>query len=120
MQDEAASLIFQFVLDLFASCEHPKEVHVISRKKLLQAVARRADLAASLDVWYRVAKRAQWKSIVDVRLLFPSADAVGRYTVFNIKGNSYRLIAEINYISGRVFIRHVLTHAECDQGAWRL
>jgi len=95
-------------------------VHVISRKKLREAVARHGEVGTSLDVWYRTAKRAQWKSIADVRQVFPSADAVGKYTVFNIKGNAYRLIVELNYRTGRIFIRHVLTHAEYDKGGWRL
>ena len=95
-------------------------VHVISRKKLLDAVARHADLAVPLDVWYRVAKTADWKSLADVRETFPSADGVGKYTVFNIKGNAHRLIVEINYRSRRLFLRHVLTHAEYDKGAWRV
>jgi len=50
----------------------------------------------------------------------PSADGVGKYTVFNIKGNAYRLIVEINYRSRRLFLRHVLTHAEYDKGAWKV
>jgi mRNA interferase HigB len=44
---------------------------------------------------------------------------VDRFTVFNIKGNSYRLITEINYRYGRLYIRYVLTHAEYDKGAWK-
>lgn len=72
-----------------------------------------------LDVWYRVAKRADWTNLSDVRVAFPSADAVGKYTVFNIKGNAYRLVVEINYRTGRVFIRHVLTHQEYDKEKWK-
>ncbi len=72
-----------------------------------------------LDVWYRVAKRATWKSLADVRRTFPAADAVGKFTVFNIKGNSYRLIVEINYRTGRIFIRHVLTHVAYSRGDWK-
>jgi mRNA interferase HigB len=94
-------------------------LHVISRKRLLEAAKRHAELGAPLDVWYRIAKRASWQNLDEVRQAFPSADGVGRYTVFNIKGNSYRLIVEINYKSGRIFIRHVLTHAEYDKGAWK-
>jgi mRNA interferase HigB len=94
-------------------------VHVIGRKKPLEAAARYAALAVQLDVWYRVARRAEWKSLAEVRQVFPSADAVGKYTVFNIKGNSYRLIVEINYRSDRLFVRHVITHAEYDKGGWR-
>ncbi len=94
-------------------------MHVISRKKLREAVAQHSDLAVPLDVWHRVARKAEWKSLQEVRRIFPSADAVGKYTVFNIKGNSYRLIVEINYRSGRIFIRHVLTHAVYDKGEWK-
>ncbi len=93
-------------------------MHVISRKKLREAASRHAELSAPLDVWFRVARKATWKNLMDVKRVFPTADAVGMYTVFNIKGNAYRLIAEINYRTGRVFLRHVLTHAEYSKGGW--
>ena len=94
-------------------------MHVISRKRLLEAVAVHADLSAPLDAWYRIAKKAGWKSLQDIRRTLPSADAVGMFTVFNIKGNAFRLIAEINYATGRLYIRHVLTHAAYDKGGWK-
>jgi len=72
-----------------------------------------------LDVWYRVAKKADWKTLDEVRETFRSADTVGKYTVFNVKGNSYRLIVEISYRSQRIFVRYVLTHAEYDRGRWK-
>ena len=52
--------------------------------------------------------------------MLPSADGVGKLTVLNIKGNAFRLIVEINYRTGRVYIRHVLTHAEYDRGGWKI
>lgn len=93
-------------------------MRIISRKKLVEAVEKHADLGEPLDVWYRIAKKEEWRSLMDVRRTFPSADSVGRFTVFNIKGNAYRLIAEINYRTGRIFLRHVLTHAEYSRGGW--
>jgi mRNA interferase HigB len=86
---------------------------------LLEAAKEHSDLYAPLDVWYRIAKKAQWRSLEDVRALFPSVDGVGRFTVFNIKGNAFSLVAEINYKTGRLFIRHVLTHAEYDREGWK-
>ena len=71
-------------------------MRVISRKKIKEAVARRGDLEVPLDVWFRIAKKAEWKNLADVRKTFSTADAVGKWTVFNIKGNRYRLITEIN------------------------
>lgn len=93
-------------------------MHVISRKKLLEAAESHGDLSEPLDVWYRIAKKERWGNLMEVRRNFPTADAVGRFTVFNIKGNSYRLITEINYRTGRVFLRDVLTHAEYSKEDW--
>jgi mRNA interferase HigB len=109
-------------LDKFAFCEfnsHETRLHVITRKKLLDAAKTHGDLAEPLDAWYRIAKKSQWKSLVDVRRVCPTADGVEEFTVFNIKGNADQLITEINYRTGRVFLRHVLTHAEYSKGAWK-
>jgi mRNA interferase HigB len=95
-------------------------LHVISRKKLLEAAERHRDLAGPLDVWYRIAKKAEWRNLVDVKRVFPTADAAGRFTIFNIKGNAYRLVAEINYRTQKDFLRHVLTHAEYSKGNWAI
>lgn len=94
-------------------------MHVISRKKLKEASNRHPDLEGPLDAWFRITKKAVWRSLADVRKTFSSADAVEKWTVFNIKGNQYRLIAEINYAGGRIYVRHVLSHAEYDRGGWK-
>lgn len=94
-------------------------LHIITRRKLLQAAEEHKDLSEPLDVWYRVAKKTESNNLMDVRQVFPTADAVQEFTVFNIKGNAYRLITEINYQTGRIFLRHVLTHAEYSKGGWR-
>jgi mRNA interferase HigB len=94
-------------------------VHVISRKKLKEAVARHPELEPSLDAWFRITKKALWQNLADVRKTFATADTVEKWTIFNIKGNKYRLIAEINYRFRRVYIRHVLTHAQYDQEKWK-
>ncbi len=94
-------------------------MHVISRKKLKEAAIRHGDLEAALDIWFRIAKKAGWRNLQEVRQVFPSADQVEGYTVFNIKGNAYRLITRIFYQYGRIYVRHVLTHAEYDKGDWK-
>jgi len=94
-------------------------LHIISRKKLREAAEEHSDLNEPLDAWYRIAKKAVWKNLMDVRRVFPTADAAGRFTVFNIKGNAFRLITEINYRTGRIFLRCVLTHAEYRKGGWK-
>jgi mRNA interferase HigB len=57
--------------------------------------------------------------LADVRVDFGHADPVGDLTVFNIKGNRYRLIARIIYATQKVFVRRVLTHVEYSEGGWQ-
>jgi mRNA interferase HigB len=94
-------------------------VHIISRKTLKAAAVRHPDVETALDTWYRTAKAAQWRRLTDVRRTYPHADAVGTCTVFNLRGNTYRLIVWINYPTGRIYIRRVLTHAEYDREDWK-
>ena len=94
-------------------------MHVISRKKLKQAALRHPELESALDAWFRITKRAFWQSFADVRKTFSSADGVEKWTIFNTKGNKFRLVAEINYRFRRVYIRHVLTHSEYDREKWK-
>ncbi|MGB7521722.1 MAG: type II toxin-antitoxin system HigB family toxin [Spirulinaceae cyanobacterium] len=41
------------------------------------------------------------------------------FTVFNIGGDKYRLIAFIDYKYQKIFIRHVLTHSDYDKDTWK-
>lgn len=94
-------------------------MHLISRKRLKQAVLRHPELEPALDAWFRITRRALWLSLSDVRETFANADGVEKWTIFNIKGNKYRLVTEINYRFHRIYIRQVLTHAEYDRGKWK-
>jgi mRNA interferase HigB len=51
--------------------------------------------------------------------VFASADYVEGFTVFDIGGNKFRLIAVIRYEWQTAYIRAVLTHKEYDKGAWK-
>lgn len=94
-------------------------MHIISRKKLLQFCQEHADAFTPLDNWFRFAKRAEWRNLDEIRAVYPSADAVSNFTVFNIKGNDYRLIVSIDYESQVVFIKYVLNHSEYDKEKWK-
>ena len=94
-------------------------MRVISRAAILNFSRKHADAYAPLMNWYRITKRAEWKTLSDVRRDFGHADVVGRRTVFNIKGNKYRLIARVNYYTRRVFILYILTHEEYMEERWK-
>ena len=94
-------------------------VHVISRKALRRFWERHPDSQEALVRWFRIVSKTEFASFAELRRAFPSADQVGRLTVFNIGGGKYRLIASIHYNRRKVYIRHVLTHHDYDRGAWR-
>ena len=76
-------------------------------------------LEQPIGEWHKVAKHAEWKNFAEVRKVYPHADPVGPYTVFNIKGGTYRLIVKIEYRWQTIFVKHLLTHAEYDRGRWK-
>jgi mRNA interferase HigB len=94
-------------------------MNVISYKRIREFSLIHRDAESSLRAWYRTAKRFSWGSLAEVKHVYPSADQVDRYTVFNIRGNRYRLIARIVYRSRTLFIVAVLTHEEYDLGKWK-
>ena len=94
-------------------------MRVIARRALREFRQRYTDAAKSLDAWFRIARAASWQSLADVRHVFPHADIVGNFTVFNIKGNSYRLITIIKYVPAIIYIRRIMTHGEYDKGDWK-
>lgn len=69
-----------------------------------------------LLLWFNDVSAQMWKSSADVKRDFVTASIINRHrVVFNIKGNDYRLIAEINYQRGWVFIKFIGTHAQYDK-----
>ena len=99
-------------------------MRVISRKRLKLFARRHPDAGIALDAWYRTVKAARWASIADVRRVYPHADAVtvgsGRtVTVFNVRGNDYRLVAALHYNTSTAYVLRVMTHAEYDKDAWK-
>jgi mRNA interferase HigB len=94
-------------------------MHVISKKKLREFWEEHLRAQSPLEAWYQVARHAEWETFVDVRATFHAADQVGRFTVFDIGGNKYRLIAVIHFDRGKLYVRHVLTHTEYDEGKWK-
>ncbi len=91
-------------------------MHVISGKTLRQFWERYPDAEEALRDWHRRAEAANWRSPQQVKIDYPSASIIGDdRVVFNVKGNSYRLIAHIRYRYSRVYVRFIGTHAEYDR-----
>ena len=75
-------------------------MRVVTPKKLTEFTLKYAQSRIPLLNWYQIIKRANWNTLSDIKDDFNSVDYVGnnRY-VFNIKGNNYRLVVIIIFIS---------------------
>ena len=92
---------------------------ILTERRLIEYSKQHAEAASSLLRWGALAKNAKWRNLVETRRTFANADPAGRCTVFNIKGNHYRLITGIDYGLQTVTLKHFLTHAEYARGGWK-
>ena len=91
-------------------------MRVISRKKLRDFWEAHPDAEEPLLAWYREAKKADWDSPSQVKEQYGNASIVGdNRVVFNIKGNTYRLVVKINYPYRVIYVRIVCSHEEYDE-----
>jgi mRNA interferase HigB len=91
-------------------------MRVISRKTLKDFWEKHADAEQPLKSWFHEPRVAHWKSFTDIKARYRSADALpDNRVVFNIKGNTYRLVVHLHYNTGIVFIRFIGTHATYDK-----
>lgn len=75
-----------------------------------------ADSRGALDAWRAEVEQAQWAGPQDVKNRYPSASFLAdNRVIFNIKGNSYRLVIKAKYQNGIVLIEWIGTHAEYDK-----
>src|SRR5690625_25126 len=91
-------------------------MRIFARKTLRDFWIRHSDSEVALRSWFSEAKNSRWESPADIKNIYPHASILPENrVVFNIKGNTYRLVVKINYDYGQVFIRFVGTHAEYDK-----
>ena len=110
-------MYFYAIVPILGTC-YCIHVRILARSTLLRFVKKlqghkdQRAVKAALDAWFQEVKRAEWKNSVDVKASYASASIVGaERVVFNIKGNSYRLVVGVDYEHSIVFIKW-LGHTE--------
>ena len=97
----------------------------IIKENYLQTAAKRYPKAAKyLAAWVAIVRAATWKNLAEVQSCYGSADFVrvtsgNSVVVFNVCGNTYRLIAAIHFNTQIVYILRFLTHAEYSCDDWK-
>ncbi len=91
-------------------------MRIISKKTLREFWVKHTDSEQQLKAWYQEVNTADWKNPKRIKKEYPSASFLAdNRVVFNIKGNTYRLIVKINYEYRIVWVRFIGTHAEYDK-----
>lgn len=94
-------------------------MNIISYSAIRNFIRKHSESKAGLNTWYKVASKAIWKNLAEVKSVYPHADLYECCTIFNISGNKYRLVVKIEYEAQVVFIKHIMTHAEYDKDKWK-
>ena len=91
-------------------------MRVFAKKILREFWEKQADSEEQLKTWYNEALKSIWTSPIEIKSEYPTASILksGR-VVFNICGNKYRLIVQINYLRKWVFIRFIGTLKKYDK-----
>lgn len=91
-------------------------MRIIAVKTLKQFAKKKKEAEQALFSWYKEARNAHWKSHHTLKAQFRNASVVAdKRVVFNIHGNKYRLIVDIEYRLQIIFIVWIGTHAEYDR-----
>jgi mRNA interferase HigB len=94
-------------------------MHLISARNLKLAVSHYPDLEENIKIICKNIEEANWSHLLELQEVYPSAEAVGNFTVINVKGNKYRLILSIDYEKQVAYFKYFLTHSEYDKEQWK-
>jgi mRNA interferase HigB len=99
-------------------------VRIIHAGTVKAWATRHPDAADALSAWLKNASLARWRTLAEVRRVYPHADPVavasGRTViVFNIRGNRYRLITAIHFNRQVIYTLRFMTHAEYSKNRWK-
>jgi mRNA interferase HigB len=91
-------------------------MQIVSRKLIHDFIRTYPDGKGSIEAWFHEAKIAEWTTSMDIKRRYASASFLSKnYVIFNIKGNNYRLVTQVAYNTGVVYVKWAGTHAEYDK-----
>jgi len=99
-------------------------VRIVKEKFLRDAAEHYPKAGKYLAAWRATVRAAAWRNMADVRGCYGSADMVrvrsGKpVIVFNVCGNTYRLIVAMHFNSQMAYTLGFLTHTEYNRNDWK-
>lgn len=91
-------------------------MHIFSKATLQQYAKRHAGVQQALLTWHRDVSKATWRTTHDVKREYPRASIINaKRVVFDINPGAYRLVIDVEYHWGLVFVVAIMTHKEYDR-----
>lgn len=93
-------------------------MHVISKRPFSDAAKTHPNQKQALLFLYRVLRKSKFASPEEMRQVIPSLDNFrhrDKWWVLNVGGNRLRVIAFIQFLHNRMYVKHILTHSEYDK-----
>ena len=91
-------------------------MRLIAQKTIKQWCTQFPEAKNALEAWALEIKHYQWCNSQELKEAYRNASIINQQrVVFNIKGNSYRLIVDINYKGKHVFTKWFGTHKQYDK-----
>ena len=91
-------------------------MRIIAVSTLKEYWIKHPDCEQQLKSWVQEMKRAEWRNSADLKQQYRHASIINsKRVVFNIKGNSYRLVVDIEYRLEIVFVVWLGTHKQYDK-----
>ena len=93
-------------------------MHVISKQPFDNARKLYPNCADAIDATYRTLKASEASTPEELKQIFPSLDNFkyqDKWYVIDIGGNTLRLIAFIEFVGSKCFVKHIVSHKEYDE-----
>lgn len=93
-------------------------MHVISKRPLNEEAKSYPNQKQALEDLYQVLRKGAFASPDDMRRVFPSLDNFkhkDKWWVIDIGGNNLRMIAFIQFVQNRLYVKHIVNHADYDK-----
>lgn len=95
-------------------------MRIISNRSLKKCWQEHPGSRTALGIWEEKIKHSDFKDHQELRKIFPDADYIPNrqfrhLVIFNIKGNKYRLAADLFFNSGQLFLKWFGPHSEYDK-----
>ncbi len=93
-------------------------MHVLSRKPFNDAAVHYPNDAGAIQRTYAILRNGEFSSPDELKNVFPSLDNFkykDKWWIIDIGGNNLRLIAFIEFRDNRMYVKHIVDHAEYDK-----